>query len=212
VTLDDVQAAAPAFRGPIMQVPPMVSALKVDGRRLHELARAGIEVEREARPVTIHRLDVRAAAPPVPAAGDGPGLGGDLRFEIEVECSAGTYIRTLAADLGAALGGGAHLHRLRRTAVGPFGLDEACALEALGPDRLLPLSAAVRHLAPVTVGPDVAADVATGKVLGDAVLGGAAGLAGEGPWAVLGPGDVLLAVYERYGAGTAKPSVVLVAR
>jgi tRNA pseudouridine55 synthase len=211
VTLADAEAAAAAFRGPIMQVPPMVSALKVDGRRLHELARAGIEVEREARPVTIHRLDVRAAEGPSAVEG-GPGSGGDLRFEIEVECSAGTYIRTLAADLGTALGGGAHLHRLRRTAVGPFGLDDACTLEALGPDRLLPLSAAVRHLPQVTVGSDVAADVTTGKVLGDAVLGGAEGLAGEGPWAVLGPEGELLAVYERYGEATAKPSVVLVAR
>jgi tRNA pseudouridine55 synthase len=246
-TLADVQDVAPAFRGEILQVPPMVSALKVGGRRLHELAREGIEVEREARPVTIHRLEVRAAParPPEPAAPAGRGsraqdrfdrsvtvgergavpglrrddgdptdrvLGGDLAFEIEVECSAGTYIRTLAADIGAALGGGAHLRRLRRTAVGPFRLDDACALEALGPDRLLPLSAAVRHLDRVDVGPDVAADVATGKVLTDTVLGGTDGLRGGGPWAVVGGDGELLAVYERYGDGTAKPSVVLVAR
>jgi tRNA pseudouridine55 synthase len=244
VTLADVQGAAAAFRGEILQVPPMVSALKVGGRRLHELAREGIEVEREARPVTIHRLEIRAAEvrgpePEAPRSrAEGPGdrsstvagpgeaarlrgedsdraaraLGGDLAFEIEVECSAGTYIRTLAADIGAALGGGAHLHRLRRTAVGPFGLDDACALEVLGPDRLLPLSAAVRHLDRVEVGPDIAADVATGKVLTDAVLGGADGLSGDGPWAVLDADGELLAVYERYGDGTAKPSVVLVAR
>jgi len=200
VTLADVQGAAAAFRGDILQVPPMVSALKVGGRRLHELAREGIEVERKARPVTIHRLEVRAAAP---RDGDG-----DLAFEIEVECSAGTYIRTLAADLGTALGGGAHLHRLRRTAVGPFGLADACTLEALGPDRLLPLSAAVRHLDRVEVGPEVASAVATGKVLADAALGGD----GDGPWAVLDGDGGLLAVYERYGDGTAKPSVVLVTR
>ena len=148
----------------------------------------------------------RAAAPRAP---EPDGLGGDLAFEIEVECSAGTYIRTLAADIGAALGGGAHLHRLRRTAVGPFGIDDACALEALGSDRLLPLSAAVRHLDRVEVGTDVAADVATGKVLTDAVLGSDGG---DGPWAVLDGDGGLLAVYERYGDGTAKPSVVLVAR
>jgi tRNA pseudouridine55 synthase len=205
VTFADVQDAAAAFRGEILQVPPMVSALKVGGRRLHELAREGIEVEREARPVTVHRLEVRAAPPRVP---DPEGLGGDLAFEIEVECSAGTYIRTLAADIGTSLGGGAHLHRLRRTAVGPFGLDDSCALEALGPDRLLPLSAAVRHLDRVEVGPEVAAAVATGKVLADASLGSD----GDGPWAVLDGDGGLLAVYERYGDGTAKPSVVLVAR
>jgi tRNA pseudouridine55 synthase len=244
VTLADVQETVAVFRGEIMQVPPMVSALKVGGRRLHELAREGIEVEREARPVTVHRLEVRAAMargsePDGPRSradrrGDQPStvagsgavaglrredgdqsarvLGGDLAFEIEVECSAGTYIRTLAADIGTALGGGAHLHRLRRTAVGPFGLDDACSLEALGPDRLLPLSAAVRHLDLVEVGPDVAADVATGKVLTDAVLGGEDGLGGGGPWAVLDGDGEVLAVYERYGGGTAKPSVVLVAR
>ena len=90
----------------------MVSALQVDGRRLHELAREGIEVERAPRPVTVERFDV--------APTDEPGV-----LAIEVACSGGTYVRTLAADLGRLLGGGAHLRHLRRTAVGPFTIDEA---------------------------------------------------------------------------------------
>src|SRR3954447_204648 len=105
LTVDMVRTAAAGLTGPILQVPPMVSALKVDGRRLHELAREGIEVEREARPVTVHELGVTPTADP-------------LVYAVEVHCSSGTYIRTIAADLGERLGGGAHLRNLRRTAVG----------------------------------------------------------------------------------------------
>src|SRR5690606_41646132 len=96
VTLADVRAAAEKLTGEILQVPPMVSAIKIDGKRLHELAREGKEVEREARPITIHAFRV-----------DEPTEAGV--YPIEVTCSSGTYIRTLAADLGTALGGGAHL-------------------------------------------------------------------------------------------------------
>ena len=195
VTLDQVRAAATQFRGPILQVPPMVSALKVEGRRLHELARAGVEVERRARPVTVDALDIR----PVP--------GQHLVYEMAVECSSGTYVRTLAADLGAALGGGAHLRNLRRTAVGSFTLDTACPIEALGPERLLPLRAAVSGLATATVDDLTAAGVATGKVLPLDALGG-----GEGPWAVVDGSGELLAVYEPYGEALAKPMVVVAGR
>ena len=95
----------------------MVSALQVGGRRLHELAREGIEVEREARPVTVHRFDVEPTADP-------------LVYRIDVECSSGTYVRSLAADLGHLLGGGAHLRDLRRTAVGSFTEAEAAPPDA----------------------------------------------------------------------------------
>src|SRR5438874_9260 len=104
VGLEDVRAAAARFVGEIDQVPPMVSAVKVGGRRLHELARAGVEVEREPRRVTIHSLAV--------APTDESGV-----FRLAVNCSSGTYIRSVAADLGTALGGGAHLRNLRRIAV-----------------------------------------------------------------------------------------------
>ncbi len=171
--------------GDIEQVPPMVSAIRVDGRRLHELAREGIEVERQPRPVTIHRFDVVDWAEPGVLA-------------IDVECSAGTYIRTLADDLGRLLGGGAHLRNLRRTYVGEFTLAEAA-----GPDEcaLLPIASAVRALDAVMVDDEVAALVANGRVLDT--------WEGSGPWAVFNERDELLAVYETFGDAQAKPAVVL---
>ncbi len=191
VTAAQVRSAAAALTGDIEQVPPMVSAVKVDGRRLHELARAGIEVERAPRPVTVHRFDVSPTADP-------------LVWAAEVECSSGTYVRTLAADLGTALGGGAHLRNLRRTRVGSFGLDEAVPLEAASVERLLPPAEALRHLPAVTADDEVAAAVAHGKVLPAGDL-----FTGAGPWRVLGATGHLLAVYEPHRDGTVKPGVVL---
>lgn len=190
VGLDDVQAAAAGFLGDIEQIPPMVSAVSVGGRRLHELARAGVEVERAPRPVTIHRIEVSAGSEP-------------RVYRIEVDCSSGTYVRSLAADLGTALGGGAHLRRLRRAAVGPFTVERAVPLESVGPEDVLPPAAAVEHLPSVGAGPELAEAVSYGKVLD-------VDWPGEGPWAVLDGAGELLAVYERHGDGRAKPSVVLV--
>ena len=112
----------------IDQVPPMVSAVKVGGRRLHELAREGVEIERAARSVVIRRIDVESTGDP-------------SVFRLSVECGSGTYIRSLAADLGAALGSGAHLRSLRRTAVGGFTLEDARPLDAL---QLLPMREVLR--------------------------------------------------------------------
>jgi tRNA pseudouridine55 synthase len=197
VTLAEVQRASERFVGEIEQVPPMVSAVKVGGKRLHELARQGIEVERKPRPVTIHSLTV----------GPGPEREPNV-YRIEVSCSSGTYVRTLAADLGHALGGGAHLRNLRRTSVGPFTLDDAVPLDAVSPDVVRPMVEAVRHLDRVVASDEVAAAVAVGKVLGPEQLA----VTGDGPWAVVdGAGD-LLAVYERFRGETAKPAVVIAAR
>ena len=198
VSEERARRAAAALTGDILQVPPMVSAVKVGGRRLHELARAGIEVEREARPVTVHRFDVA----PV------PGCEGVLRAV--VDCSSGTYVRVLAADLGRALGGGAHLRGLRRTAVGRFGLARARPVDSA---EVLPMAEAVEHLPGVRVGPEVEAEVANGRLLDLGRLGvdGAmGGRAGEGPWAVHDLGGRLLAVYEPFRGG-AKPAVVVAA-
>jgi tRNA pseudouridine55 synthase len=192
VRLDDVRAAADQFVGDIEQVPPMVLAVKVGGRRLHELARAGEEVEREPRPVTVYRLEV--------GPGSEPGV-----FVVEVTCSAGTYVRALAADIGHALGGGAHLRNLRRTAVGEFSVAEARPVEALGGDAVLPPVDAMRGYATVTVEPEVAGDVRHGKVLGLDTLG----VHGDGPWAVVGGESELLAVYEPYDEARVKPAVVI---
>jgi tRNA pseudouridine55 synthase len=114
-------------------------------------------------------------------------------------------VRSLAADLGTALGGGAHLRALRRVGVGPWGIDDAVPLDRLGPDDVRPPLAAVRHLAPVTVAGDLLVAVGHGRVLPRAALG----LDGTGPWAVLGPGGSLLAVYEGRGVDEAKPVTVL---
>ena len=193
VTLAQVRAAAAGFAGEILQVPPMVSAVQVGGRRLHELAREGVEVERAARPVVVYSLEVSGA-------GGEPGA-----FRISVRCSSGTYVRSLAADIGTALGGGAHLRDLRRTAVGSFALAEAVPLDDLGPAHVRPPAEAMRDHPRVTVDAEVAAVVAHGRVLDLDALGAA----GEGPWAVLGPAGDLLAVYEPYGGGRAKPAVVM---
>ena len=115
----DVGAVLPAFRGTIMQVPPMYSALKVDGRKLCDVARAGGTVEREARPVDVRRLEMT------------PGrLPSDHR--LSVTCSGGTYIRTLCADIGASLGVGGVMASLRRTSAGGFDISGCHTLEALG--------------------------------------------------------------------------------
>lgn len=114
---DRVERVLDGFRGEIQQVPPMFSALKHHGQRLYDLAYQGIEVERQPRTVTIRRLDLVE-------------LGAD-RFTIHVVCSKGTYIRTLAEDMGEQLGCGAHVEALRRTGVGPFREDEMCGAEAL---------------------------------------------------------------------------------
>ena len=110
-----------AFRGDILQVPPMYSAVKRDGRPLYELARQGQIVEREARPVTIFALEPAEPLEPVYRAGDGPWL--------TIRCSKGTYIRTLCHDLGEHLGCGAHLRELNRLASGGFSLEDAVELE-----------------------------------------------------------------------------------
>jgi tRNA pseudouridine55 synthase len=112
-----VDAALAQFRGEIVQVPPMYSALKRDGKPLYEYARAGQVVEREGRRVTIHALELLACALP------------DVTFR--VTCSKGTYVRTLAEDIGEALGCGAHLVALRRTGVGALTLAHAVTLDAL---------------------------------------------------------------------------------
>jgi tRNA pseudouridine55 synthase len=194
VGLDDVRTAIEPLTGDILQVPPMVSAIQIDGRRLHELAREGVEVERQARPVTVHSFT--AGAPTAPGC-----------FPIEVTCSSGTYIRTMAADLGTALGGGAHLRDLRRTAIGPFTVDQAVPLEELTPDHLRSPAEAMSHLAAAVVDEATAVAVGHGKVLPVDQLG----VTAPGPWTVLDEAGTLLAVYEPHGTGTAKPAVVLAA-
>lgn len=183
------RAVAEHLTGAILQIPPMVSAVRVDGKRLYELAREGAEVERAPRPVTVHRFEVTATADP-------------LVYDIEVQCSKGTYIRTLADDLGRLCGGGAHLRRLRRIGVGSFTTDESAPPDDV---QLLTLPQAVRDYPSLLVSEEIAAMVRNGR----AFTRGECGAVGTGPWAVLGPDGELLAMYEAAADDRVKPAVVL---
>lgn len=207
ITPEQVKKAAASLTGEILQIPPMVSAVKIDGQRLYQLARKGQEIERPARPVTVYRFDIE------PVEGE-PGI-----YRAEVDCSSGTYVRTLAADLGEALGGGAHLRSLRRTAIGSFRAADATSLDDI---EVLPAREALRDYPALIVRGDIAGAVRHGKVLDYDVLGipqsvlpPAAGIGtvpsmvDNGPWAVLDETGELLAVYEQRSRTTAKPSVVV---
>ena len=120
VTESDIEQALEAFRGEIEQVPPMYSAIKQDGQPLYKLAREGKEVERKARKVVIKRLELRAFR-----------AGARAEVEVYLECSKGTYVRSVAEDLGKALGCGAHVSALRRTKAGPFGIEDSVTMNTL---------------------------------------------------------------------------------
>ncbi len=124
---EEIEKALGSLRGEIEQVPPMYSAKKIEGKKLYELARRGLEVERAARRVTIYELEaVRHEGQLLVPLEDGT-----CELKIRVECSAGTYVRVLAEEIGARLGVGAHLSALRRTRAGGFDLDNALTLEEL---------------------------------------------------------------------------------
>lgn len=150
--------------GGIMQRPASVSAIKIDGKRAHQLVREGHEVEIPARPVTVSRFEVT----------DTRRGAGFIDLDVEVDCSSGTYIRSLGRDLGEALGVGGHLTRLRRTAVGPFTLDDASSLDTLADHPVLSLSldeALLRCYPRLEVSEKEARDLAMGKWLEPRGLG-----------------------------------------
>ena len=145
------------FRGEIMQVPPMYSAKKVEGKKLYELARQGREIERNAVPVTIHALEIVEREPATSGSA----------VRARVACSAGTYIRTLAEDIGRAVGLGAHLTGLRRTRAGRFGIEQAITLDELAEmseagSALLPMAEAVSHLPEMVLSEERAAKTRNG--------------------------------------------------
>lgn len=187
ISRDALAAAMAALTGARDQVPPMYSAIKVGGRRLHELARAGAEVDRAPRPVVIRRFDLEGFDPP--------------RAGFAVDCSKGTYVRSLAHELGQVLGVGAHLTALARTASGRFTLAQAIPLDEVTPDsvhpRLIGLADAVAHL-PSAVLDHAQADAAShGKPLkwGDLTEAPAP----AGPAALIDPEGRLLALVEASG-------------
>jgi tRNA pseudouridine55 synthase len=194
-----VESALEQFRGTFAQVPPMFSALKRDGKPLYKYARAGITVERAPREVTVHALDLLGFAAP-----DCARLG--------IRCSKGTYIRSLAADLGTHLGVGGHLVELRRIASGPFRLEQAITLEELAArlaeGRPLPILSplqALSHLPAVTVSDVEARILAHGQRMDWQVLGCDREL--SGPVCAVrqtGEGPVLVAVVAKNPDGTVK--------
>jgi len=196
VSTDAVAAAVTALTGDLQQVPSSVSAIKVEGKRSYARVRAGEDVALPARPVTVRRFDVLGLRH---GSDDGHAV---LDVDVEVECSSGTYVRALARDLGAALGVGGHLVALRRTRVGPYGLEVASTLEELeGSFALLPVVDAARAAFPVR---DVT--VAEAVSLGYGQRLAATGAAG--PVAAIDPDGRLVALLEDAGA-TARPVVVL---
>ncbi|MFA1549966.1 tRNA pseudouridine(55) synthase TruB [Actinomadura chokoriensis] len=194
VTDEALRAGVADLTGPIQQVPPQVSAIKVNGERAYKMARKGEEVALAARPVTVHGFTVT-----------GVRRQGDLiDVDASVSCSSGTYIRALARDLGASLGCGGHLTALRRTRVGPYDLSMARTLDQLAEKpEILPMGEAVAAVFPRRdVSDEDARKVAHGGRLP------AAGL-GPGPVGVFGPDGTLLALVEEQGR-LAKPLAVFV--
>lgn len=196
VSEDDVVAVLPRFVGSIDQVPPMVSALKVGGRRLYEIARGGETVEREARPVEIHELELTDFVPgPYPEVG------------FRVVCGKGTYVRSLADDMAGALGGRAHLTELRRTRTGNLDLSRSVTVPDLGSyaAHLLDPAEALAEMPSMVVGEKVAEAVGHGVRF---AAGPLADIDDGTPTVVLDRDGALLAVYLRSGR-EARPEVVL---
>ena len=184
VTEPELRAAVASLEGDIEQTPPAYSAVKVGGERLYRAARRGEAVDAPSRRVHVYAFNVRRFDPP--------------RFDFRVRCSGGTYVRSLVADVGHALGCGAHLAALRRTAVGPFGVEQARSPDDPGP--LLPVERAVEHLAAVTLHEEEAKVAANGSILGPAGI--------AGPYRALSPDGTLVGIYRDEGT-KAVPEVII---
>jgi tRNA pseudouridine55 synthase len=184
VTKEQVVEAMRSLAGESLQRPPSYSAVKVGGRKLYEAARAGEHLEAEPRAIRVDAFDLLSFDPP------------DVAFR--VVCTGGTYVRVLAADVGAAVATGAHLTALRRTAIGPYRSEDAVTPEAVR--EPLPIEAAVGHLPRLDLEADEAEAASHGRPLGPADIGG--------PYGVFGPDGRLIGVYEDDGPRS-RPQVIL---
>jgi len=184
VSRPDLDRAFAARLGESDQRPPAYSAAKVGGRKLYEAARAGVTLEAPARRIRVDAFEV--------AAFDGTDV------EFVVRCSGGTYVRVLMAEVGGSLGCGAHLTRLRRSAIGPYRVEDAVAPTAVSEPA--PVEAAVGHLARVDLTADEARAASNGSILGPAGL--------DGPYGVFAPDGRLIGIYRDSGA-KARPEVIL---
>jgi len=201
VSAETLAQAVEDLTGEILQVPPAVSAIKVDGQRAYRLTRAGAAPELKPRPVTVYQFTVTAIRP----AGD------VLDVDATVRCSSGTYIRALARDLGAALGTGGHLTRLRRTRVGGYGLEGARTLEQLAERfEVMPLAQAAAAAFPRRdLSADEARRLAHGGRLPAATAAEAAVATQEHPTAAYAPDGTLIALLAEQD-GQARPLLVFV--
>ena len=189
-SLSDLQESARSFIGDIQQIPPMVSAVKVGGKRLYELAREGKQIDREPRNVKIDKIEVATSLE-------------ENVFKLEVSCGSGTYIRSLVADIAKETGSLAHVGKLRRTAIGSFEESLAGSIESA---QLITMTEGLRDYQKIEVDLKLSERVKVGAVLKDNELGVEFG---TGPWVVVNSQDELLAVYEEYGNEAVKPSVVI---
>ena len=183
VSRAEIEGVCAALVGDSLQTPPAYSAVKVGGRKLYEAARKGDALEAPARRIRVDAFEVSAF--------DGRDV------EVRIACSGGTYVRVLVADVGRALGCGAHLVRLRRTAIGPFRVEDARPADVGEP---LPIERAIEHLPSVHLDAEEARAASHGRLLGPAAI--------DGPYAVFGPDGALKGIYRDAGA-SARPEVVL---
>jgi tRNA pseudouridine55 synthase len=183
VSRAEIEGACGALVGDSLQTPPAYSAVKFGGRKLYEAARKGDALEAPARRIRVEAFEVSAF--------DGRDV------DVRITCSGGTYVRVLVADVGRALGCGAHLVRLRRTAIGPFRVEDA---RPPGVGEPLPIERAIGHLPSVHLDAEEARAASHGRLLGPAAI--------DGPYAVFGPDGALKGIYRDAGA-SARPEVVL---
>ena len=183
-TEDEVRRAMAALVGESQQIPPAYSAVKVGGRKLYEAARKGENLQAAPRLIRVDLFDLLAIR--------------GVDVDVRIVCSGGTYVRVLIADVGTALGCGAHLIGLRRTAIGQLSVAEAVSPDAAG--EPLPIERAVAHLARFDLQPEEAIAASNGRILGPAGI--------AGPYAVFAPDGRLIGVYEDDGA-KARPQVIL---
>ena len=189
-SLSQLQESARTYVGDIQQVPPMVSAVKIKGKRLYQLAREGKEVHRDPRNVTIHHIEIDQSSE-------------NNVYQIKVSCGSGTYIRSLVSDIAKNSGSLAHVGTLRRTAIGSFGESLANPIDGV---EIISMSEGLRDYEKVAVNADVGERIKVGAVMGKEKLGIHSG---SGPWPIVDANGELLAVYENYNHDTVKPAVVI---
>jgi tRNA pseudouridine55 synthase len=191
IGIENVKMAAEKFFGETFQVPPMYSALKQDGVRLYELARQNIEVTRSPRRIFINDIKVESTGEP-------------HVFEITVTCSKGTYVRSLAHDIGQSLNCPSHLRRLIRLRVGPFRVEDAVSLLDLQLSDLMTCQEALYFFQQIKVGGSILSRALSGSPLKKLDLNAT----GDGPWVLLNEDCELVGVYEQKAPGVLMASVV----